>query len=270
MEQRKIIPLDKRNASFQVWLSLRTNRSKRQREKAFLVEGVKPLNQLLKNHWEIDSLLLREGKPSPWAQRFVQEAQSEKLYQVSAALMAELSGKDEDPELLAVAKLPSRPASALPLADRGVYVVVDRPNSPGNLGSLIRTAEAFGAKAVLTYGHATDFFDPKTISASIGAVFSIPIAHLESGEGFNAWRGLFQQAGISTQVVALDEGGDVDCGKLELKGTGIVVVGNETDGLSKVFRDCCDVKVRIPMTGSATSLNAACSGSILLYELLAR
>ena len=70
--------------------------------------------------------------------------------------------------------------------------------------------------------------------------------------------------------MALDEAGDLDCGSLKVEGAAIVVVGNETDGLSKVFRESCDLKVRIPMKGSATSLNAACSGSILLYELLAR
>ena len=72
------------------------------------------------------------------------------------------------------------------------------------------------------------------------------------------------------QVAALDEKGDTDLWKMERGGATVMVVGNETDGLSKVFRDLCTVKLRIPMTGSATSLNAASSGSILLYELLAR
>jgi tRNA G18 (ribose-2'-O)-methylase SpoU len=265
----KVIPLGKRNATFQVLQSLRENRSTRTREKRFVVAGVKPLNQLLKNRWDIESLLLREGKTSAWSQQYVKDAGAESLYEVSPELMSELSGKEEDPELMAVARIPER-AAAMPLSSEGVYVVVDRPNSPGNLGSLVRTAEAFGAQAVLTYGHAADFYDPKTISASIGAVFSLPTARLESGEDFRAWREGFAQAGILTQVLAMDEQGNVDCGKMTLKGTSILVVGNETDGLSRIFKESCDIKVRIPMKGTSTSLNAACSGSILLYELLVR
>lgn len=266
----KAIPLGKRNATFQVLESLRHNRNSRHREKRFIVEGVKPLKQLQAQGWPIASLLVREGALSPWARQYVESVAPTELYEVSLELWAELSTKEENSEILAVASLPELPASGLSLVKDGVYVIADRPNSPGNLGSLIRTAEAFGAQAVLTYGHAADFFDQKCISASIGALFSIPLAHIDTGEGFKAWAESFKAAGIPVQVLALDEKGDVDCGALELKGASIVVVGNETDGLSKIFKESCDIKVRIKMKGRATSLNAACSGSILLYELLAR
>lgn len=269
MEGPQAIPLGKRNATFQVLQSLRLNRANRSREKRFIVEGVKPLQQLARAQWPLESLLLREGKISPWAQAYAKAARPETRYLVAPELMAELSNKDEDPELIAVAKVPGLSPSALPIAPDGVYVIADRPNSPGNLGSLIRTAEAFGAQAVLTYGHAADFFDPKTITASIGAVFALPLAHIEGSEGFRLWKQSLQ-ASAEVQVVALDEQGSVNCGDLKRQGTMIVVVGNETDGLSKNFKEQCDVKVRIPMVGTATSLNMAASGSILLYELLAR
>ncbi len=266
----KQVPLGKRNATYQVLQSLLTNRNNRHREKRFIVESVKALERLLESHWPIESLLVQEGVSNALIRRLMGSAKPETIYQVSPELMVELSDKDQASEVLAVARIPDLRATALPVSKDGAYVIVDRPNSPGNLGSLIRTAEAFGAKAVLTYGHAVDFFDPKTIRASIGSVFSIPLAHMDSNVDFDAWQRLFENAGTPTQLVALDENGDVECGKLKSKGVRIVVIGNETDGLSKLFKERCDIKVRIPMAGRATSLNAACSGSILLYELLAR
>lgn len=270
MEASKFVPLSKRNATFQQLLALRENRNNRHREKRFLVEGVKPLDQLLRNQWPVESLLIKDGKGNAWTRKMIEGAGAQTVYQVSPELMAELSGKDEASELLAVAKMPALKAADLPIAPEGVYVVVDRPNSPGNLGSLIRTAEAFGAKAVITYGHSADLFDLKTISASIGALFALPLAHIESAEAFQAWRALFADQGITAALLGLDETGDVDCGMLASTGAKIVVIGNEIDGLSRFFRENCGVKVRIRMSGSATSLNAACSGSILLYELLSR
>lgn len=265
----KTVQVGKKNAAFQVWLSLRENRSKRHREGKFLVEGVKPLDQLLKNKWDIEALLLGTGARSAWCEDYVKKARAGTVYEVTPELMAELSGREEASEIIAVAPLRDLGLLQLPRMDSGVFVVVDRPNSPGNLGSLIRSAEAFGARAVLTYGHAADFFDPKTISASIGTLFAIPLGRLESPAEFSKWLGTY--AGKAPlQVAALDEKGDTDLWQLQRDGATVMIVGNETDGLSKVFKESCTVKLRIPMTGSATSLNAASSGSILLYELLAR
>jgi TrmH family RNA methyltransferase len=174
------------------------------------------------------------------------------------------------PEVVAGAGAPDLDAGALAPAAQGVYVVADRPNSPGNLGSLVRSAEAFGAKAVLSYGHAADFFDPKAIRASIGAVFALPLARQDGPEQFQRWLAGLRQGGTAPTVAALDENGTVDAWKLPKGGVTVMIVGNETDGLSKVFKEACTAKVRIPMTGTATSLNAANSGSILLYELLVR
>ncbi len=259
--------ITKSNATFQVLLSLRDKRDRRQREGRFLVEGVKPLKLLLESEWGLESVLIKNGAATSWSKEFLKRAKPELVYKLSPELMSEISSKEEASELIAVAKAPTLDAAALPRPSQGVFVIADRPNSPGNLGSLIRSAEAFGAAGVLSYGHAADFFDPKCIRASIGALFAIPLAHLESPQDYKRWLAL-QQAPI--QVAALDEAGELEAKKLERKGVSVVVVGNETDGLSKVFRETCTARVRIKMSGKSTSLNAASSGSILLYELLAR
>jgi TrmH family RNA methyltransferase len=266
----KIIELSRRNATFQEIASLRENRNRRFREGRFLVEGVKPLEQLVRNGWEIEALLAPAEGGSRWAQDFVKRAGAPLVYRLSAELMQELSGKEESAEVVAVAKAGSLDPAKLPQPSPGVVLVVDNPNSPGNLGSLVRSAEAFGARAVLTYGHAADFFDPKTIAASIGTVFAMPLGHLETPTAFGRWLDGLSASGIEVRVAALDEKGTVDSWKLDRGGLTVLVVGNETRGLSKVFLDGKTLKVRIPMRGSATSLNAANSGSILLYELLAR
>jgi len=262
--------ISKNNATFQELQSLASNRNRRFREGRFLVEGVKPLNRLAERKWGVDALLVREGAASAWASGYADRVGPGTVYEVSPDLMAQLSGKEGDSELIAVAKAPDLDPGRLPSVETGVFVVADRPNSPGNLGSLVRSAEALGAAGVLTYGHAADFFDPKCVRASIGALFSIPLAHLDSEDDFHRWLAGLAAANAPVQVAAMDENGTMDAWQLNKAGLTVLIVGNETNGLSRAFKEACTAVVRIPMVGSSTSLNAANSGSILLYELLVR
>src|SRR5260370_10740001 len=109
------------------------------------------------------------------------EAGAGKKVAVSAALMRELGGKtDASPELLAVVALPEDDLARIP-ADPGMLTVVfDRPASPGNIGTLIRSADAFGASGVIIAGHAADVYDPKSVPASTSSLFSVPPVRVPS------------------------------------------------------------------------------------------
>jgi TrmH family RNA methyltransferase len=143
----------------------------------------------------------------------------------------------------------------------GLTVVFDRPTQPGNLGTLSRSADAFGASALVVTGHAADPFDPRAVRSSTGSLFALTVVRAPSHREVLDWS---RPHGI--RVVGTDETGSVDVRDADLTGPLIVVVGNETNGMTAAWREACDVLVSIPMAGSASSLNAATAGSIVLEE----
>jgi TrmH family RNA methyltransferase len=145
-------------------------------------------------------------------------------------------------------------------------VVLDRPSTPGNIGTVVRSADAFGASAVVVAGHAADPFDPKAVRASTGSLFALPVIRADSAhevlDRIASWR----SAGRAVELVATDEHGSVDVADHDLSGPRVLLIGNETTGLSAAWREAADVTVRIPITGAASSLNAATAATVFLYE----
>ena len=262
-----------RNARFQQWQALLGNRTKRQRAGEFLVHGVRPISLALRFDWPLTALLYDADRDlSTWARDVLSTPVAGDPVHAAFAteLMAELGEKDEGaPELIAVAALPpdSR-ARLLGSGDAptgsGLGVVFDRPTGPGNIGTLIRSADAFGADGVVVTGHAADPYDPRSVRASAGSLFAIPVVRVPSHREVLAW--LDATPASRPQLVATDEHGDIDVADADLTRPTYVVIGNETSGLSAAWRDACDVTVRIPMTGSASSLNAASAATVVLYE----
>ncbi len=252
-----------RNARFQQWQALLTNRTKRQRAGEFLVQGVRPISQAVARDWPLRAILYRDGGGlSRWARDLLDRVGAPQIA-VAAELLGELSDKDDpssDVELIAVAAMPADNLGRILFRAGFLGAVFDRAGSPGNIGTLLRSADAFGADGVIITGHAADVYDPKSVRASTGSLFSVPAVRVSGHREVLDWA-----AGRCT-VIGADESADADVDSVDLTGPTLLVIGNETVGLSAAWRDACDVLVRIPMTGSASSLNAATAAGILLYE----
>ena len=248
-----------RNARFQQWQALLANRTKRQRSGEFLVQGVRPIMLAIEHGWPVRELLHPPGRLSTWAGS-VLDGSTATAYEVAADLLRELGDKAETPELLAVVALPEDDLDRVRVPDDFLGVVFDRPGSPGNIGTLIRSADAFGAHGVIVAGHAADPYDPQAVRASTGSIFALPVVRAPSAATVLDW------LPGHVQVVGTDEHGDVDLAGLDLTVPTLVVIGNETTGMSAAWRDACDRTARIPIGGSASSLNAATAASITLYE----
>jgi TrmH family RNA methyltransferase len=262
----------RRNARFQRWAALLENRSKRQRSGEFIVQGVRPITLALRNGWPIREVLYdADGAASPgllsqWARETLDAVAAPKVA-VAAELMHELCGKtDASPELLAVAALPADDLARIPAGPGMLAVVFDRPASPGNLGTVIRSADAFGASGVIVTGHAADVYDPRSVRASTGSLFSLPVVRAPSHRPVLDWAAALRTRDVALSVVGTDEHGDLDVDGVDFTQPTLLVVGNETAGLSAAWRDACDHLARIPMLGTASSLNAAMAASITLYE----
>jgi TrmH family RNA methyltransferase len=108
---------------------------------------------------------------------------------------------------------------------------------------------------MIVTGHAADIYDPKAVRASTGSLFTLPVVRADR-----------RPAGLKGRVVGLDEEGTVELAELDLTGPTVLVVGNETHGMSAAWRAACDVVAYIPIGGGASSLNAAAAGTVALYE----
>lgn len=259
-----------RNARFQQWEALLGSRNKRHRAGEFLVQGVRPIGLALEYRWPIHALIFDLDRPlSRWAADTLRAAKAPR-YGMSGELIAELGEKDSTPpELLAVVGTAPDTLDRIPPGTSDapfLGLVFDRPTSPGNLGSIIRSADAFGAYGVLVSGHAADPYDPKAVRASTGSLFALPTVRVPGHGAVHQWIADQRAAGNPVTLVGTDEHGEADVSEFDLTGPTLLAIGNETNGLSQGWRDACDALVRIPIGGAASSLNAANAASVVLYE----
>ncbi|GAA1945225.1 TrmH family RNA methyltransferase [Kitasatospora viridis] len=264
-----MLRITSRNARFQQWQALLTNRNKRQRAREFLVQGVRPISLAVEHGWTVRALLIdADRRPSEWASGLLRTlpAAVERIA-MAPELLAELGEKNEAaPELVAVVELPADDLDRIPVGPDFLGVLFDRPSSPGNIGSIIRSADAFGAHGLLVSGHAADVYDAKSVRASTGSLFALPAVRVPSPREVMDWVGARRAAGCPVVLVGTDEHGERQVDDFDFTQPVLLLVGNETAGLSTAWRELCDHTVAIPMTGAASSLNAASAATTVLYE----
>lgn len=260
-----MLRISSRNARFQQWEALLGNRTRRQRAGEFLVQGVRPITLAAEYGWPFRALLYDAERPlSAWAANLLRDVPALQVA-MAPGLLAELGEKEEGPpELIAVVEMPNDDLHRIAAGPSFLGVLLDRPASPGNVGSIIRSADAFGADGIIVTGHAADVYDPRTVRASTGSLFARPVVRCPSHREVMAW---VRAQPYPIVVAAADEHGGVNVFDHDFTQPTLLLVGNETTGLTAAWRDLCDVTVRIPITGAATSLNAANAATAILYEI---
>ncbi len=264
----RALPATTENHWFQLASTLKSNRQKRSREKMFFVEGVRSINQLRgTSAWQVAALLYcPEKRLSGWAQDVLRDIPDAQRLELSPPLMEKLSDREEGSEMLALVRMPDRSAAEVRPSAAACVVVLDRPGNPGNLGSIMRSCDAFGAAGVLVTGHAVDPYDPLAIRASAGAFFSMPVARVDGHEEFDAWLAGCLQACPGLRVIGTSAKANGPVHLSALTGAVVLLFGSETTGLSPWLKSKCHEMVGIPMRGVASSLNLAAAVTAILYE----
>jgi tRNA G18 (ribose-2'-O)-methylase SpoU len=262
-----VVALANENDRFQHAETLKRNRHKRHAHRELFVEGVRNLDQAVARGWPFRALFYGAGRPlSAWARALRTRAGAPIEYACAPALMAKLSDKTEPSELCAIVGMPDDGFGRIPDRPRLKLVVLDRPQNPGNLGTILRTCDAFGVHGVIITGHAVDLYDPAVIRASMGSLFAVPAVRAPSHKEVLSWLESRRASGL--RLVGTSARGD-----RSLSGSGetlaapiALVFGNESEGLSHAWRAACDSLVRIPMSGTASSLNITSAVAIVLYQ----
>ena len=246
------------DAEYQVLAALRGNRQTRNRENAFIVEGVRNIDAAYAHGWDVRGVLSWTGaRRSAWATAIVDRAGDH--VEIAPELFDRLTERDERPELLLVVEKRRVTLDDLVVDDRFVATVLSRPASPGNIGTIIRSSDALGGRAVLITGHGADPYDARAIRASTGSFFAVPVVEVANAEALHAWA---SDRGV--KLVATDESGATTLDQLPVPPTAFLF-GNEKTGLSRALREIVSFTVAIPMQGTASSLNVAAAHAIVLY-----
>ena len=182
------------------------------------------------------------------------------IYECSANVLRKIAYRERPEGLIAIAEMKRKGLDEIPAKPDGLYLVAETIEKPGNLGSILRSADAVGATAVIICNKQTDIFNPNVIRASTGAIFSMPLAETTSEEAL-AW---LRNLGIKT--LAATPHTHLYHTDVDMKQGVAIVVGAEQYGLSDYWMNSADLQVLIPMLGKMDSLNVATAATILLYE----
>ena len=197
---------------------------------------------------------------------FLSESFREKNPEISGEVVSDkvfkrLSDTKTPQGILALVKIPEYSLSDLFKDEKGLYIVAEGLQDPGNLGTILRTGEAAGLKCLIADRDTVDVYSPKVVRSTMGAVFRVPCIYTED---LPSAIGKMKDAGIS--VYAADLKGSKEYQKVKYNDRSAFLIGNEGRGLSQKISDLSDIKIRIPMKGRVESLNAAVSAALLMYQ----
>lgn len=231
-------------------ISLREKKN-RDEKSLFVVEGFKQVSEIPKD-WDIKFVLATEK---------YKDFDADKLYITTEKIFKKISDTKTPQEILAVVEKKKFDIENV-LSKQGFFVVIDTLQDPGNIGTIIRTAESFGCSGIFMSKNSVDIYGDKVVRSTMGAIFNMPIIQECDIVSLIS---LMKQKQINTCAFSLDT--DNVLSDFKVKNNTVIIIGNEAKGISKNILDIVDDKIKIDMWGKSQSLNAAVACSIAIYEI---
>jgi TrmH family RNA methyltransferase len=256
------------NPRFKTLRSLRL-RKYRQREGLFLIEGIRIVEEALTGGAPVETLVYATDLlVSQRAQALLERLVPARHLVLSGDLFRTLSQRDDPQGIAATVRIQDRTLADIPLIDDLLVIVAYQLRDPGNLGTIIRTADAAGATGVVVVEPSVDLYDPQTVRATMGSLFALPIVRVPDGAVLPRWLDDVRSAGLPLLVVSSSARATQLHYEADYRRPLVLLVGSERHGLPQPVRDSADIDVRLPMVGRATSLNAAAATAALVYEIV--
>ena len=241
-------------------LQLQQKSSERRKAGLFVVEGIREVERCLEKGYEIDTIFYLNKDLSENVSEIIEKNKGIKLFEVSPAIYEKIAYRGSTEGVIAEVKTKDKTLNDLNLSENPLVVVLESVEKPGNLGAILRSADAAGADALIVCDPLTDLYNPNLIRNSTGAIFSVPCVACTSEECIK----FLKENNIQILTAQLQDSElyyDTDM----KRGTAIVM-GTEATGLTDIWRKAADAHIRIPMLGITDSLNVSVSAAILLYE----
>jgi TrmH family RNA methyltransferase len=237
----------------------------RRLEKAFFVEGLRVVLAAIEHNAPIQNILYAPElltSETAFQAIAVQEKNGVPCTAVSPAVFSSISGRENPAGLGAIIESAWGDLDSLPVGPADLWLALVEISDPGNLGTILRTADAFGAAGVILAGSAVDPFHPTAVKASMGTLFTLPIVQVDEAEELFDWAGRHNINTVATSARA-----NQLIRETAVPRPALLLLGSESEGLPPDILAAADLQLTIPMTGTATSLNLAVAAGILLYEL---
>jgi len=237
----------------------------RDESRTFMAEGLKLVIDALDRGWTIRTLVYaKAGKGKPMVEKVAARtvAAGGLVLEVSEKVMSSITRRD-NPQMVA-AVFEQRWTALKDILPKGseTWIALDRVRDPGNLGTIIRTADAAGASGVILVGDCTDPFSLETVRATMGSMFALPLVKTTPAD-FLKWK-----KSIDARLVATHLAGAVDYRTIDYKSKPVILMmGNEQSGLPDDLAEAADKLARIPQVGMADSLNLAVATGVMLFEV---
>ncbi len=266
----KTISVINKNNDYQKFEVLKNNRNKRYKYNQFIVEGVRSLNEAVKNNWKIVSFIYDSNHLSDWAKCMIETVKTEVNYTLTAKLLKELSGKEDTSELLAIIEMREDRLENVALSPNPFIMLFDRPSNKGNLGTMIRSCDALGIDLLIFTGHAVDLYEPDVIISSMGSFFNLPVIRITKNEDLYKFVESLRMKYPNFKIIGTTAHKEKPVYSEDLKNPVMLMMGNERMGLNNSFKEYCDVLCTIPMAEDsyASSFNVSCAASIIMYEIV--
>jgi TrmH family RNA methyltransferase len=246
------------NPKIKELLQLKEKSRTRRETSLFVTEGTREIHQALEAGYEILSLFVcREIAPG-----FQAPGNTGTLFEVTPALYSKIAYREGTEGVIAILKAREHGLENIVLGNNPLVIVLESVEKPGNLGAVLRTADAVGADAVIVCDPLTDIYNPNIIRSSLGGVFTNQIAASTSEETYK-W---LRENDISILTAQLQD--SVLYYHAKMTSPTAIVLGAESDGLSGFWREKAHLKIMIPMVGKLDSLNVSVSAAVLCYEAL--
>ena len=253
---------------------LQQKSAERRKSGLFVVEGQRELGHCLAAGYEIDSLYVLDSQYDSLFYRGAARAMVDadgnvslgdiynkvKVNTVTPQVYEKIAYRGSTEGILAVVKTKQHNLAGLKLPDNPLVIVLEGVEKPGNLGAILRTADAAGVDAVLVCDPLTDLYNPNLIRSAIGAIFTVPVATCTSEECIS----YLKDKGIKILTAQLQD--SLLYYDQDMTVSTAIVMGTESTGLTDIWRNAADAHIRIPMLGKLDSLNVSVSTAVLVYE----
>lgn len=240
-------------------------RKQRWTKKLFLIEGIKIVEECIDINHPIENIVYSDDLFSAQGGEalFNRIKHDRRLINIPSKLYREISDTETPQGILAVVKFEINSITNASIGDNPFILLLDKVKDPGNMGTIIRTADAFGIDGIIVTDGCVDVYNPKVVRATMGSIFRVPIYNETNGAEIIK---KLKDKGMTIYSTSLEESRYIQ--NVDFNKSCVLIIGNESRGVSSDIIALADRLIKIPMLGGAESLNAAIASSIIMYEAI--